>query len=221
MNRRISKPALFLFVKTPWMGQVKTRMSPALCPQSCIKLAEQMLRHMSVTLCQHWTGPRAIYAWPDTNHVVFRQLQAEFDIDLRVQQGRDLGERMHHAISQSVAAGVPAAVVGTDIPQISGEIFLQAEQCLIDGKEVIGPAADGGFYLLGLQTSDHGLFQDIEWGGSDVLNRFLKKAQDRGRHLHHLPMLRDIDEVNDLVWLAKQDIRYRPFLSTLTRCKDG
>ncbi len=206
-------PVIYLFAKAPRDGLVKTRMQPALSRPMCTDLAVQMLRQVSHTLSRHWHGPRVICAWPDAKHDVFVQLKREYGYELDIQQGRDLGERMHYALLQGIAREGAAAVVGADVPQIGGEIFRQVETWLGQGKEVVGPSEDGGFYLLGLHTADPGLFQHIRWKEESVLSQVLERCRFRGRRFHRLPTLRDIDQVGDLQWLAKRDRRYLRFLT--------
>ncbi len=210
------QPVIYLFCKAPVAGRVKTRMQPGLSPQSCARLAGQMFSQTCVTLSRHWSGPRVIAADPDIGHPLFRRLGWELGFELEPQQGGDLGERMSHALSRGIARASAAAVVGADVPHISGRIVRQAEQLLQAGEEVVGPAADGGFYLLGLQTDGTSLFGGIRWGQGDVLSRLLEMARMQGRRFHRLPELRDIDRVRDLEWLAARDASYRQFLPAPT-----
>ena len=192
-----TQPVIYLFSKAPVAGRVKTRMQPGLSPQSCARLAGQMFSQTCVTLSRHWSGPRVIAADPDIGHPLFRRLDRDLGFELEPQQGGDLGERMSHALSRGIA-------------RASAERLLQA------GEEVVGPAADGGFYLLGLQTDGTSLFGGIRWGQGDVLSRLLEMARMQGRRFHRLPELRDIDRVRDLEWLAARDASYRQFLPAPT-----
>ncbi len=210
------KPVIYLFSKAPVAGRVKTRMQPGLSPQSCAGLAGQMFSQTCITLSRHWAGPRVIAADPDIGHPLFRRLGRELGFELEPQRGGDLGERMSHALSRGIARASAAAVVGADVPHIPGRIVREAEQLLREGREVVGPATDGGFYLLGLQTAGTDLFDGIRWGQGDVLSRLLETARTQGRRLHRLPELRDIDHVGDLRWLAARDASYRRFLPAPT-----
>lgn len=212
MTQRGTGPVIYLFAKAPVAGRVKTRMQPGLSPQACARLAEQMLSQACSTLLRQWSGPRVISALPDIRHPVFPRLCREHGFELERQQGDDLGERMFHALSRGVARGAAAAVMGADVPHVPAKDVRQAERLLRAGKEVVGPAADGGFYLLGLQSADARLFRDIRWGEGDVLSRLLQRARQEGRRWHLLPELRDIDRFEDLEWLAARDASYRCFL---------
>jgi hypothetical protein len=119
----------------------------------------------------------------------------------------DIGARMARALAEAFAEGAPAAVlVGTDIPDLSGAILAEAFQRLADHDIVIGPAADGGYYLIGLRRERFAelaplLFQGIAWGGENVLRDTLSALAPSGVAVHLLPMLRDIDRPEDLaVW---------------------
>ena len=207
-----TNPVIYLFAKAPIAGRVKTRMQPGLSPQACARLAGRMFSQTCSTLSRHWSGPRVISAEPDIGHPLFRRLSRDHGFELEPQRGGDLGERMLHALSHGIARASAAAVVGADVPHIPGELVRQAEQLLQAGKEVVGPAADGGFYLLGLQSADAYLFRGIPWGEGDVLSLLLERARTGGRRFRLLPELRDIDHVRDLQWLAARDASYRQFL---------
>ena len=111
---------------------------------------------------------------------------------------------MSNAICDFTSRGIPAAVMGCDIPHCSPDQLLRAFSLLEDGKNVIGPGVDGGYYFLGLQDCLPDLFAGIRWGGSDVLERTLKYAAQLGIELTALDSLQDIDSYADLVAAASE-----------------
>ncbi len=121
------------------------------------------------------------------------------------QQDADLGERMMYVLEQGIAEFGVAAVIGCDLPALDVDILDDAHDQLRRGKNVIGPAEDGGFYFLGLQNAERGLFEGIHWGDGNVLAQLQRRADFHGIRLSSLKTLRDIDEWPDFLWLLKHD----------------
>lgn len=120
----------------------------------------------------------------------------------------DLGIRMGRSIEDAFNAGVKSAVlVGADIPDLTARILNQAFELLKENDLVIGPAKDGGYYLIGIHNSPRRpktskLFSNMEWGTKRVLKKTLKVAKREGYKFVRLPTLRDVDRPNDLhIWV--------------------
>lgn len=192
------QPCLAIFARWPVPGQTKTRLIPAIGAQAATMLHVRLLTHCwqvaqeaGCWACSvHWAkdgaGGRASVAglpdWPFTE-----------------QSGADLGARMANAIGAGLAAGHPvAAVVGTDLPDLSAEILRQAEGLLRTCDVVIGPAADGGYYFIGMKKLIPDLFADIAWGTSSVLAQTMHRLAGIDASLGMLPQLRDLDRPEDL-----------------------
>ena len=115
------------------------------------------------------------------------------------QQGSDLGERMNNAFQHAFAAGyTKALLIGSDCPDISPEILAQGFTLLDAHNIVVGPAHDGGYYLIGLRRLEPGLFCSMDWGTERVLQQTLDTINDAGLTVALLPQLRDIDRIEDL-----------------------
>jgi rSAM/selenodomain-associated transferase 1 len=115
------------------------------------------------------------------------------------QQGADLGARMAAATEWAFAQGATTAiVVGTDAPELSREHVALALEALTRAHVAIGPAADGGYYLIGLRRPAPALFERIPWSTPDVLTQTLARAEELGLTVAPLPLLADIDTVEDL-----------------------
>ena len=115
------------------------------------------------------------------------------------QQGSDLGERMLNAFKHVFEKGCKRAVlIGSDCPDISRDIITQSFDILKAKHIVLGPAYDGGYYLIGVREPKPELFSNIEWGTEKVLSQTIDKINAAGLSLGLLPMLRDIDRVEDL-----------------------
>jgi rSAM/selenodomain-associated transferase 1 len=118
------------------------------------------------------------------------------------QEGADLGERMANAFDFSFAAGYgPVLLRGSDTPDLPASIIYEAQEALAREKAdlVLGPAADGGYYLIGLSQPAPRLFEDIAWSTPGVLDATLQLATGMGLTVHLLPGWRDIDTPEDLL----------------------
>ncbi|MBF0514143.1 MAG: TIGR04282 family arsenosugar biosynthesis glycosyltransferase [Desulfovibrionaceae bacterium] len=121
------------------------------------------------------------------------------------QRGNDLGERMLAALRESFDNGSDAAmIVGGDVPELHPDVLRRAAFLLAESPAVLGPAADGGYYLIGFTRQ--GLcpqaFEAIPWGGPDVLARTLDALSRQGVTPALLPGLRDLDRLADVLALA-------------------
>lgn len=197
-------PALILLAKSPIPGQVKTRLMPELSAHDAAEVAAALIR-ASVRLAVHaWTGPVFLHGWPDLDHDVFNDLAESTRIQLGVQIEGGLGEKISGAICSHTAKGIPTAVMGCDIPHCPPCQLQLAGESLKAGRNVIGPGTDGGYYLIGLQNCQPGLFSGISWGGVDVFPKTMALAAALGIEFTVLDTLRDIDDYRDLVALADQ-----------------
>ena len=156
-------------------------------------------------MSRFWPGPRILAALPGVDAWPFPALCKRFGFDALPQQGNDLGQRMLQAMGVGVAEYGRCAVLGCDVPHIPGSILLEASRTIESGRTVIGPAVDGGFYLLGTGIDDAALFEGITWGAADVRECLLSNLTALGENWQLLPELRDIDTWEDLQWLAAND----------------
>ena len=204
--------ALLIFTKYPRPGRVKTRLIPALGPEGAAQLmarltahtlsrAQAFARRQNLSLTVYYDGGSA------------PQMQACFGPHLAYRpQGRgDLGQRLLAALAETLAAGPPPVVIiGSDCPDLSAPILAAAFQQLADHDLVLGPALDGGYYLLGLKALYPELFQQIAWGTDQVLAQTQAKALGLGLRTALLPVLRDIDRPADLPFLPPLEAAARP-----------
>ena len=210
---RVESIPLYLFAKAPVAGKVKTRMQPRLSAEACARLAETMLRHSVQTAVEAWPGEVILATTPTSSHPVFDALCLDCGITAVEQRGADLGQRMGNLLRQGIAGAGGAAVMGCDVPHVTGDTLRTCHAEMGRGRNVVGPAADGGFYLLGLVSLDPSLFSGIEWGGDGVMADLEKNARRLGQDFVTLDSLRDIDKWEDLKWLASRCDRYQEFLS--------
>jgi rSAM/selenodomain-associated transferase 1 len=203
----MSQPELLLFARQPVPGEVKTRLIPQYGAGGAAEIAAFLIRATVELAASAWPGRISLYASPDPGHPLFRELSREFSIALATQAGGDLGTKMLAALEEGIARSGCAAVMGCDVPHCGWPLLDQANDWLARGDNVLGPSEDGGYYFIGLQQAQAGLFQGIPWGGQGVLAATLARAEALGIEFEMLPLQRDIDTAADL-WLAAQ--KYEP-----------
>jgi len=193
-----------VFMRYPAAGRTKTRLIPALGAAGATELARRLIAH---TLAQAASlarqRPVDVEVWFDGGDE--RTLAACFGHALayRQQTGADLGARMLHAFERALAhdACGRALLIGTDCPSRSAALMGSAFEALARCDLVLGPARDGGYYLIGLKRPIPDLFHGITWGTSAVRAETVAIAERLGLAIAELPMLDDIDRPEDLAHL--------------------
>jgi rSAM/selenodomain-associated transferase 2/rSAM/selenodomain-associated transferase 1 len=197
------KERLAVFARFPEPGRAKTRLIPALGPEGAAQLHAEMVRHTlnHVDGLGEIRGP-AVEVWFAGGDA--ERLTAAFGArSYRPQPEGDLGARMAQAMVAMLADARAAVIIGTDCPAITARIVSDGFDALRDHDLVLGPAADGGYYLIGLRRTVPDLFVRMPWGTSRVLPETLARAERLGLTIHLLPALDDVDEPDDLaVWEA-------------------
>jgi rSAM/selenodomain-associated transferase 1 len=192
---KMSNDTLLIFARNPVYGKVKTRLAATVGNDKALQIYQQLVEH-TAAVTQNINATRVVYysdfiadndAW-DNNY------------SKTVQQGTDLGERMSNAFSDTLELGVKKAVlIGTDCYKLNTEIIANAFTELSNYDIVIGPALDGGYYLLGMNNHHPQLFNDITWSTDTVLMETLTRCADLGLRYFLLPVLSDIDDEKDLL----------------------
>lgn len=200
----LRQPELALFARQPVAGQTKTRLQPDYPPARAAEIAAFLIRATAELAVSSWPGDVYLYGAPDAEHPLFRELARDLGIHLAAQRGADLGERMLNALRDGLQRRNAAAILGCDVPHCSGVILDEANHWLAQGRNVIGPTEDGGYYFIGLTRVYPELFVDIPWGTPNVLERTLERAAGLGVEFETLPSLRDVDTAADL-WRVSQD----------------
>ncbi len=191
---------LILFTRYPEPGRTKTRLIPALgargaadlqrrMTERAVEMAQRLSRCMPVSLEVRFSGsgPHRMQQWLGR------------DLPCLPQQGDDLGQRMAGALGDALADGARRAVlIGTDVPGLDAALLASAFERLADYDVVLGPARDGGYYLVGLRRPAPGLFQGIPWGTGRVLQHTLHAARTLGLSHTLLDELQDVDTPEDL-----------------------
>lgn len=222
----LGRVAVAAMAKVPMAGEVKTRLCPPLRPDEAARLARCFLldrveQLVGLPACD----PLVAYLPPEREAELRALLPG---VRLWPQVGAELGLRMDRLLSDLLAEGYAGAVaVGTDTPTLPTAYL--AETCRLLGggaaDVVLGPAEDGGYYLIGLAAPAPALFVDMPWGTSTVYRTTLARAEGDGRRVVVLPTWFDVDRGEDLGRLARAPAdpqAYRPprtlaFLTELAR----
>ena len=203
-----SRNRLILFTRYPEAGTTKTRMIPKLGAEGAAELQRQMTRHIVSRLTEfaglHST-PLEVRFEGGNKNLMEAWLGAGFDYS---PQGKgDIGLRMGRAFEEGFGSGYePVVIIGSDIPDITADIMQKAFEGLKSHDLVLGPAGDGGYYLIGMRQTAFGranprLFNGIHWGTDRVLPHTLAVAQELGLSYTLLDTLDDVDRPEDLaVW---------------------
>lgn len=184
--------ALIIFARPPVAGQVKTRLAAGIGKAGALTVYRRLLNH---------TRAVAEAIAPD-KHVFLTGRDTEnfwLPFARHLQAGGDLGDRMAAAFGQLFAAGYEKLVIiGSDCPGLNAALLSSAFEALNDTDVVLGPATDGGYYLLGMRRLYPDLFRDKSWSSDQVLSETLSTARARNLSYTLLPTLTDVDAAADL-----------------------
>jgi uncharacterized protein len=202
---------LIIFTRYPEPHRTKTRMIPRLGPEGAAQLQGDMTDH-ALAWARELAGQASVSVqvrFEGGNEARMRSRFGDSFPYLRQGPG-DLGDRMLRAIAEAFAAGADRViVVGTDCPDITSGLAEEAFERLATADLVLGPATDGGYYLIGLRRPIPALFAGIAWGQETVLRETRNRAEQLGLATSLLTALSDVDRPEDLpVWQrAKGDSR--------------
>lgn len=202
----IGSCALVVFARAPQHGRVKTRLAATLGDDAALAIYRDLgarVMHAVTPLAAQCT--LMVAGTPDDAEHALRRWLAD-DLRFDPQGEGDLGARMASAIHRRLASGAARVVViGTDCPDISAAVVHDAFERLLRHDAVLGPASDGGYYLVGVRRENavatlHALFTDIPWSSPRTLAVTLERAAEQGVSVARLRELRDIDTAED--WRA-------------------
>lgn len=193
------KSCAILMVKYPGIGKVKSRLARHIGDTYALDLYKLFVRDIISTVEKENINLQIAYTpvnqlpqfkkWLGHNHAYLPQV------------GDTLGDRLISVFKEAFAGGMEFAIaIGSDIPDLPGNIISEALEKLREFDIVIGPCPDGGYYLVGFQagTFTEKIFHIDEWSTSNVLNDTIKKIKETGLNYHELPFWTDIDEIDDL-----------------------
>ena len=204
MNQKNAfKDCLIIFTRNPELGKGKRRLAADVGDEAALEIYKFLLDHtrsitkdLNITK-QVWYSEQ-VHKDDDWDNAVYEKY---------AQQGEDLGARMHYAISEALKTHDTAVVIGSDLYNLSQQDLELAFAKARQHQTIIGPAEDGGYYLLGFRKNIvHGIFEDKNWGSDSVLEATLADLQ--GVDFYKLEERNDVDYVDDII----NEPAFQPFL---------
>ena len=186
---------LIIFVKNPELGKVKTRLAQTIGNEQALDIYLRLLDHTK-NISAKVAANRAVYY---TDFIDTNDLWPENQFRKYLQTGNDLGERMKNAFANAFTEGFEKIVIiGSDCPQLTSAHIEEAFDLLHKHDIIIGPAVDGGYYLLGMSQLILELFTNKVWSSPQVLQQTLADIERLNLSHYLLETLRDIDTEEDL-----------------------
>jgi len=189
----MSKNLLMIFTRNPELGKVKTRLAKSLGNEKALEIYKFLLNRTK-EITQQVSSDKAVFysvkirdndIWNTSTFLKFQQ------------EGDDLGERMQNAFQKAFSNGYnKVAIIGSDLFDLTPNHITKAFEELDRNDIVLGPAEDGGYYLLASKKVHPKIFSNKEWGTSSVRKETLNDLEKESVHL--LPMLNDVDVVEDI-----------------------
>jgi rSAM/selenodomain-associated transferase 1 len=194
------KPTILVFTRYPEPGKAKTRLIPAMGAETAANLQQLMCRGTLSVVGRFAVSGRAsceIHFAGGTREQMASLYGDEFSYV--AQSDGDLGDRLQASIARAFANGASSVIViGTDCPRLADHHLSESLKALESTDVVLGPATDGGYYLIGLRKIQTELFHEIPWSSSNVLSQTIVTANRLGLKVHLLEKLPDVDEPSDL-----------------------
>ena len=186
-----------VFTRAPVRGEVKTRLAAAVGNDEALATHVELLESTLAACAGVRAASVELWVAGDPGVAELTSLAQRFGVALQQQRGRDLGQRMLHAVSHHTSRGRACIVVGSDIAALETRHVQDAVQALDEGADVVlGPAEDGGYWLIGLNHAHATLFEDIPWSTDRVLARTLQRAA-AGLKVVEVATLWDVDDEDD------------------------
>lgn len=185
------KELLIIFVKNILLGKVKTRLAKSIGDQAAFTIYKELVEITENAVAQSKSDRRVYFS-----DVI---IQEKFAGSKKyVQTGADLGERMFNAFKEGFEDGYENIVlIGSDLPDLKGEIIEEALAELNQSDFVFGPAKDGGYYLIGMKENHLFPFQNKVWSQSELLKQTIEEISLKNLRISKLKELNDIDTLKD------------------------
>lgn len=195
------KELLIIFYRNPELGKVKTRLAKTIGDKKALAIY-LMLANYTRVITQDIQVDKVVYYshFIDTEDAWLDQLYKK-----KLQSGEDLGKKMLHAFEEGFQNGYQRiCIIGTDCFELNSSIVSKAFAQLKKEDAVLGPAKDGGYYLLGMNQLLKEVFQNKLWSTASVASSTLQDFKNKNISCALLPELTDVDEEKDLPkdWLA-------------------
>jgi rSAM/selenodomain-associated transferase 1 len=200
-----NKSIILLFIKAPFKGLVKSRLAAAVGEEAALQLYKNFILDIIDALVTSGYPFRICFYPPDTEEAITTWLVGH---PVMPQDGNDLGERMELAFKKVFSDGFSSAIlIGSDIPDLAPAVFHEAFQSLNENDAVIGPAADGGYYLIGFNQRSFlpRIFRGISWSTDLVFQETMDILEESSLRVHLVPQWKDVDTLEDLKAFFKRN----------------
>jgi rSAM/selenodomain-associated transferase 1 len=189
----MNKNLILIFTRNPELGKVKTRLAASIGNENALEIYIQLLEHTKNVALETAYDKQVLYS----EEINYKDMWEASSFQKKLQVGADLGERMHNAFQGGFDEGYEKVVIiGSDLIALESSDITAAIESLDDNDVVIGPAEDGGYYLLGMKMIPNNLFKDKEWGTNTVLKDTLLDISSLKYYL--LEEKNDIDTYDDI-----------------------
>ena len=189
------KKALITFFKNAEAGKVKTRLAATLGNEKALLIYNALVIH-TIAIAENVDADRFVFY---SSHITVNDEWEDKTFFKRLQKGNDLGERMCNAFDSLFSEGYNSiCIIGSDCPALTTEIIDKGFNASGNTDVVIGPAKDGGYYLMGLKKINTDLFRNILWSTTNVLSQTLDVCARMDLSVHLLEELSDVDVEDDL-----------------------
>ena len=189
----MNKNLIIVFVRTPELGKVKTRLAKSIGDVSALTIYKLLLKHTE-TVLHDLSFDKVVYYSEKVEENDFWEARL---FEKKLQKGADLGERMQHAFETAFEKGYQKVlIIGSDLFDLKSIHITTAFEALENHDLTIGPSLDGGYYLLGMKELYPAVFKNKKWGTDSILENTLKDLQQQNVKL--LEALNDIDTFEDL-----------------------
>lgn len=191
--------ALVVFARRPRAGRVKSRLARDLGARRAARVYARLLERTLRAAERTALAPRLLMPADRRDLDWFRRRYARRGWRVRAQNGGDLGRRMQVALAEALERHGAAVLIGTDVADADAADLEAAAAALAAGADaVLGPVADGGYWLLGLTREVPGLFTRLRWGASGVAAETRRRLRRAGAACVELPRRHDVDVARDL-----------------------
>lgn len=200
------KDLLIIFTRNPELGQCKTRLAATIGDDAALKIYKLLLHHTVSVTKDLPVDKQVFYSERISNNDIWNEKY----FSKQRQEGKDLGIRMEHAFLSAFAEGYQRVIIiGSDLYDLQTSDLQEAFAALEDHDYVIGPAMDGGYYLLGMKSINRALFVNKSWGTATVFKETMKQLKEEDVYI--LTVKNDIDRYEDIKDLSV----FKPFIKQL------
>ena len=201
-----SKNLLLIFTRNPVLGQCKTRLAATVGDQVALEIYRFLLNHTFAITNELLVHKQVYYS----NEIWENDIWDSRIFEKRLQQGSDLGERMSNAFRKGFEDGFEnIIIIGSDIYELATKDLLEAFDALEQNDFVLGPAEDGGYYLLGMKAYNESVFKNKNWGKEKVFQNTMDDLKNEKVYL--LKSKNDIDLYDDV----KNIEAFQPYLKNI------